>query len=156
MVPDHKIEEQLSCAFPIVTEGLFAGLNDGSIKAERATFEKYGERSVTLTNAKTLTCDFALMAIGWNIGVPYLEQKYREKLFEEDGQFRLYRLCVNPDLPDAGFVGFNSSFATILSADMSANWLVRHMDGQLAHKASDDEMQKQHQHDSALQARIAP
>lgn len=141
MVPDHRIEDQPSCAFPIVTEGLFDALKDGSIKAERATFEKYGRRSVTLTNGKTLPCDVALMAIGWNIGAPYLEQKYREKLFEEDGQFRLYRFCVNPDLPDCGFVGFNSSFATILSADMSANWLVRHMDCQLAHKANYEEMQ---------------
>ncbi len=141
MVPDHRLEDQPSCAFPIVTEGLFPALNDGSIKAEQATFEHYNEGSVSLTNGKTLPCDVALMAIGWNIGVPYLEQKYREKLFEEDGQFRLYRFCVNPDLPDMGFVGFNSSFATILSADMAANWLVRHMDGQLAHKASYEEMQ---------------
>ena len=141
MVPDHRIEDQSSCAFPIVTEGLFSGLNDGSVKAEQATFEKYGEHLVTLTNGKTLPCDGALMAIGWNIGVPYLEQNYRETLFEEDGQFRLYRFCVNPDLLGRGFIGFKSSFATILSADMSANWLMCYIDGRLAHHAGYEEVQ---------------
>jgi hypothetical protein len=47
---------------------------------------------------------------------------------------------VNPDLPDMGFVGFNSSFCTVLSAEMIANWLVRYADGKLAHQPSEAEM----------------
>src|SRR5690606_26488066 len=34
--------------------------------------------------------------------------------------------------PEMGFVGFNSSFATVLCADLAANWLVRYADGMLA------------------------
>ena len=37
-----------------------------------------------------------------------------------------YRLIANPDLPDLGFVGLNSSFCTVLCADMAAHWLVRY------------------------------
>src|SRR5579872_3430445 len=44
------------------------------------------------------------------------------------------------DLPDMGFVGFNSSFCTVLCADMAANWLVRYADGQLARQPSAAEM----------------
>ncbi|MEO1381310.1 MAG: monooxygenase, partial [Pseudomonadota bacterium] len=47
---------------------------------------------------------------------------------------------VNPDLPDMGFVGFNSSFCTVLSAEMIANWLVRYADGQLAEQPSEADM----------------
>ena len=68
------------------------------------------------------------------------DPKYRDKLVEADGQYRVYRLAVNPDLPDMGFVGFNSSFCTILSAEMIANWLVRFADGQLAQQPSDQQM----------------
>lgn len=57
-----------------------------------------------------------------------------------DGQYRLYRIIANPDLPDMGFVGFNSSFCTVLSAEMAANWLVRYADGMLANQPSADEM----------------
>lgn len=74
--------------------------------------------------------------------MPYLAQDYRDKLIEEDGQYRTYRLSVNPDLPDMGFVGFNSSFCTVLSAEMIANWLVRYMDGQLKRQPSRDEMDR--------------
>jgi len=35
-------------------------------------------------------------------------------------QSRLYRMMVNPDLPGLGFVGFNSSFITTLSAELGA------------------------------------
>jgi hypothetical protein len=40
-----------------------------------------------------------------------------------------------------GFVGFNSSFCTILSAEMIANWLVRYADGQLAQQPSRAQME---------------
>ena len=42
--------------------------------------------------------------------------------------------------PDMGFVGFNSSFCTVLCADLAANWLVRYADGQLARQPSAAEM----------------
>jgi len=41
-----------------------------------------------------------------------------------------------------GFVGFNSSFCTVLSAELAANWLVRHADGQLAKQPTTDEMSR--------------
>ena len=67
--------------------------------------------------------------------MPFLPEEYREKLVEPDGQYRLYRIIANPDLPDMGFVGFNSSFCTVLSAELSANWLVRYADGMLGKPA---------------------
>jgi len=87
-------------------------------------------------------CDVSILAVGWKLGVPYLAQEFQDKLIEPDGQYRVYRLAVNPDLPDMGFVGFNSSFCTILSAEMIANWLVRYADGKLAKQPSAEEMKK--------------
>src|SRR5256885_3899413 len=77
----------------------------------------------------------------YKLGVPSLPQAYREKLVDPDGQYRLYRLIANPDLPEMGFVGFNSSFCTVLCADLAANWLVRYADGQLARQPTPKEMQ---------------
>jgi len=81
-----------------------------------------------------------VLAIGYKLGVPFLPDAYQAKLVDSDGQYRLYRLIANPDLPELGFVGFNSSFCTVLCADLAANWLVRYADGQLANQPTAQQM----------------
>ncbi|AAV96187.1 NAD(P)/FAD-dependent oxidoreductase [Ruegeria pomeroyi] len=140
MVPDTPIEKEASCSLPIVTPGLFESFRDGTVKPIQGTYDRYEDGHVVLTTGDRVPCDLSVLAVGWKLGIPYLAQEYRDKLIEADGQYRVYRLAVNPDLPDMGFVGFNSSFCTILSAEMIANWLVRFADGQLAHQPSAQEM----------------
>lgn len=140
MVPDTPIEKEASCSLPIVTPGLFEALNDGKIKPVIGTFDHYEDGKLQLSTGDVIDCDIAVLAVGWKLGVPYLAQDYQDKLIESDGQYRVYRLSVNPDLPDMGFVGFNSSFCTVLSAEMIANWLVRYADGQLDHQPTAAEM----------------
>ena len=41
------------------------------------------------------------------------------------------RRVLAPDLPGLGFVGFNSSFVSTLSAELGAHWLARYLDGAL-------------------------
>lgn len=140
MVPDAPIEKTVSCSVPIVTPGLFEGFRDGTIRPVRGTFDHYGPGHVVLSTGETIPCDVAALAVGWKLGVPVIPDAYRQRLVDPDGQYRVYRLAVNPDLPDMGFVGFNSSFCTVLSAEMIANWLVRYADGQLAQQPSEAEM----------------
>ena len=140
MVPKVPIEKDVSCSVPIVTPGLFEGFRKGTIRPVRGSFDHYQPGQVVLTTGETIPCDLAVLAVGWRLGVPYLPDESRAKLVEADGQYRIYRLSVNPDLPDMGFVGFNSSFCTVLSAEMISNWLVRYMDGQLAHQPTEAEM----------------
>ncbi len=142
MVPNVPIEKDVSCSVPIVTPGLFECLNKGEITPIIGTFEAFNDGSVRLTTGDVIPCDIAIQAVGWKLGVPYLPQVYQDKLIESDGQYRVYRLAVNPDLPEMGFVGFNSSFCTVLSAEMIANWLVRYADGQLANQPSQTEMEE--------------
>ena len=93
-----------------------------------------------MSNGQRVQADIAVLAIGYKLGVPFLPEAYRDKLVDPDGQYRLYRLIANPDLPEMGFVGFNSSFCTVLCADIAANWLVRYADGQLKRQPSEREM----------------
>jgi dimethylaniline monooxygenase (N-oxide forming) len=92
------------------------------------------------SGGQRLPADIAVLAIGYKLGVPFLPEAYRAKLIDSDGQYRLYRLIANPDLPEMGFVGFNSSFCTVLSAEMAAHWLVRYADGKLARQPTAQEM----------------
>ncbi|XWN33434.1 MAG: NAD(P)/FAD-dependent oxidoreductase [Devosia sp.] len=140
MVPKTPIEKEVSCSVPIVTPGLFECLKDGSILPVMGTFTSYEDGKLRLSTDDLVSCDVAILAVGWKLGVPYLPQSAQDKLIEGDGQYRVYRLAVNPDLPDMGFVGFNSSFCSVLSSELIANWLVRYADGQLAHQPTTEDM----------------
>lgn len=140
MVPDGPIEKEVSCSVPIVTPGFFEALKAGKIKSVIGTFDQYKDGQLQLSTGDVIDCDVAVLAVGWKLGLPFLSQEYQGKLIEDDGQYRVYRLAVNPDLPDMGFVGFNSSFCTVLSAEMIANWLVRYADGILERQPTAAEM----------------
>ncbi|WP_439574997.1 flavin-containing monooxygenase [Phreatobacter sp.] len=140
--PKVPIERDISCSVPIVTPGLFDMIADGRIRAVQGSFDHYEAGQVRLTGGETVPADIAVLATGWKLGVPFLPEAYRAKLVEPDGQYRLFRLIANPDLPDMGFVGFNSSFATVLCADLAANWLVRYTDGMLAKQPTPEAMRE--------------
>lgn len=81
-----------------------------------------------------------ILAIGWKQELPFIDREIRSMLVEPDGQYKLYRMIVNPELPGFGFVGFNSSLITTLSAELSANWLARWFSGDLQVMATQAEM----------------
>ena len=139
-LPEGRIEDGVNCAVPIATPDFFPMVADGRIKAIRGSFDRYDGNAIVMTGGQRVEADVAVLAIGYKLGVPFLPQIYRDKLVDPDGQYRLYRLIANPDLPEMGFVGFNSSFCTVLCADMAAHWLVRYADGQLAHQPAAAEM----------------
>lgn len=140
MVPTEPIEGTISCSTSLVTPGFFEALNDGKIRAVQASIEHFEDGAVILTNGETVPCDVAVMATGWKTGIPFLPAGVKEKLIDSDGLYRLYRFAVNPGVSDMGFVGLNSSFCSMLSSELVANWLVRYADGQLDNQPSADEM----------------
>src|SRR5690348_2219619 len=140
MVPRTRIEDSVNCSVPIVTPGFYPMVADGRIKAICGTFDHYDGDRIVMSTGQRVGVDIAVLAIGYKLGLPFLPETYRVKLVDPDGQYRLYRQIANPDLPDMGFVGFNSSFCTVLCADMAAQWLVRYADGRLARQPSEREM----------------
>lgn len=130
--PDYPIETSLNCSVPIVTPGLFDMIADGRIKAIKGSIDHYEPGKVVLTGGERVASNMVVLATGWKLGVPFLPQEFQKKLIEPDGQYRLFRIIANPDLPEMGFVGFNSSFCSVLTSEMAANWLVRYADGKLA------------------------
>jgi hypothetical protein len=142
MVPKERIEDGVNCSVPIATPDFFPMAADGRIKAIRGTFDRYEGNTIVMSGGQRVEADVAVLAIGYKLGVPFLPDAYRKKLVDADGQYRLYRLIANPGLPELGFVGFNSSFCTVLSAELAANWLVRYADGKLARQPSEDQMRE--------------
>ncbi len=140
MRPKTPIEDTIACGLPLATDGFYDYLKDGRIKAVQGTIERYENGDVVLSGGERVQADVVIQAVGWKMGIPYLGEAEKQRMVEEDGQYRLYRLIVSPDIPDLGFVGFNSSFATVLTSNMAAEWLVRYADGMLVRQPSSADM----------------
>lgn len=138
--PQDRIEDSIHCATSIETPGFYKAVRDGRIRMVQGDITGYGPGCAMAGDAR-VAADVVVLAIGWLQDLPFLDAETRAKLVGPDGQYRLHRLMVNPDVPGLGFVGFNSSFASALSAELGAHWLARYFDGALQRQPTDAAMQ---------------
>lgn len=139
--PSARIEDGVSCGLSLATEGFHEMVGEGRIRCVRGAVACYEGRGVVVGEAR-LAADLVVQATGWTPGAPFLPEWAREALVEPDGQWRLHRLVVNPDVPDLGFVGFNSSFCTTISSELAAQWLVRFADRRLRRQPDEVAMRR--------------
>lgn len=140
--PKTRIEDSIHCATSIETPGFYKAVADGSIRMVLGNALAYGAGALMVDGQGSVPADIVIHATGWKQELPFLDAAIRDKLVGADGQYRLYRLIVNPDLPGLGFVGFNSSFITTLSAEVGAHWLARYIRGALETMPSEATMRK--------------
>jgi dimethylaniline monooxygenase (N-oxide forming) len=138
--PAMRVEDGIHCATSIETPGFYKAICERRLRAVRGNITGYEAGAVVVDGAIRIAADHVVLAIGWQQDIPFLSADVQSKLVELDGQYRLYRLIVNPDLPGLSFVGFNSSFASPLSAELGAHWLARYLDGTLSRQPTDAEM----------------
>ncbi len=138
--PEGRIEDSIHCATSIETPGFYKAVRDGRIRMVKGDLTGYAPGCAMAGDAR-VAADVVVLAIGWSQDLPFLDANTQARLIEPDGQFRLHHLMVNPDLPGLGFVGFNSSFASALSAELGAHWLARYFEGGLRRQPTDAAMQ---------------
>jgi dimethylaniline monooxygenase (N-oxide forming) len=143
MVPTQALEPSVNCSAPIVTPGFFEALDAGTLRAHRATVAQCERNAVLLSTGERLPADIIVQATGWIQGFPFLEAADLAKLVDNQGIYQLHRFAVCPNLPGLGFVGANSSFYTMLTSQVIAEWLVRFVDEQLANQPSVAQMQSE-------------
>lgn len=139
--PMSRIEDGIHCATSIETPGFYKAVRDGRIRMVQGDITGYGPGCAMVGDAR-IAADVVVLATGWLQDLPFLDAETRARLIEPDGQYRLHRLLVNPDLPGLGFVGFNSSFASALSAELGAHWLARYFEGKLRRQPTDAAMRE--------------
>lgn len=131
MVPRHRIEDQISCSLGVAPEGFYEKVQSGIIKAQQTEIARFEEDEVFLTNGQVIRPDVVVLGTGFTQSIPFLEAQYREKLVAGDGGYQLFRNILHPQIPQLGFVGFNSSLFTTLTSEVAANWLVHYVQGKL-------------------------
>lgn len=143
MVPAHHIEDQISCSLGVAPTGFYEKVKSGKIKAKRTEIARFEGRKMILQNGEVLTPDVVVCGTGFTQGLPFLEKIHRDKIIGADGSFHLFRNLVHPDVPQLGFVGFNSSLFTTLTSEVAAAWMVQHVKGNLqlpSRRAIDEDM----------------
>jgi dimethylaniline monooxygenase (N-oxide forming) len=130
LVPDQPLPAGLE--FIGVAHETYDLVRAGRIEPKRGAIRRFtGPTTVELETGETLEADLVVFATGWRQQVAFLDDDSRQRI-EHDGGFRLYRLILPPDVPGLGFIGYNSSTASQLTAEVGAHWLSQVFRGELA------------------------
>ncbi|MFI7122062.1 flavin-containing monooxygenase [Amycolatopsis sp. NPDC049868] len=143
LVPHGRMEDIVKGAIGLATEGFFEGVADGSIRVHRDMTVKRlrvvdGKPSAELADGSVLPADLVVCATGYIQGVPFLSDAVSRRLFDERGNFMLYRQIQPLDVPGLYFNGYNSSFFSPLNAEMAALWIAADLAGALELPAEKD------------------
>lgn len=87
--------------------------------------------SAVLSTGSTVPADVIVAATGWRQELPFLPADVTDRLTDDHGDYVLYRQILPIGVPDLTFAGYNSSFFSPLSAEMSAAWIGAHLAGAL-------------------------
>ena len=134
LVPGGAFEDIARSTVSLVTEGFFEAVAEERIKVARDLtvsrfLSKDGAPHAELSDGSLVRADLVVCATGFHQRVPFLDEDVRERLTDERGNFELYRQILPHDVPNLTFAGYNSSFFSPLSAEMSAVWIASHLAG---------------------------
>ncbi|WGX99190.1 NAD(P)/FAD-dependent oxidoreductase [Nocardioides sp. L-11A] len=128
LVPEGQFSDIARSTVSLASEGFFEGVSEGRIDVQRDTIierfvEQDGKPFAELSNGSIIPVDVVVAATGWSQDLPFLPQEVMDKLTDENGDYLLYRQIHPIYLPDLSFAGYNSSFFSPLSAEVSAIWI---------------------------------
>lgn len=134
LVPAGHMEDIVRGAIGLATEGFFEGVAAGTITVRRdrtitRLFADDGRPYAELSDGTRLPADLVVCATGFTQGVPFLPAEVQERLFDERGNFLLYRQVRPIGVPGLYFNGYNSSFFSPLNAEMAAVWIAADLAG---------------------------
>lgn len=131
MLPQHRIEDQISCSLGVAPEGFYEKVLSKKIKAVHDEIDCFSPTGVHLKKGGHIDTDLVVFGTGFKQSLPFLSNEIKNTLRNEAGQFELYRNIINPKIPALGFVGFNSSLFSTLTSEVAANWLAEYVSGNI-------------------------
>jgi dimethylaniline monooxygenase (N-oxide forming) len=106
-------------------------VRDGRIALHRGALARFTASGLALDNGATIDAQTVILATGFRQDCPFLGERERAALFNAQGDMLLYRLLINPAIPDMGFNGYNGIGSCQLTAEAGACWLARYVGGHI-------------------------
>ncbi len=128
LVPRGQFSDIARSTVSLATEGFFEGVAEGRIAVKRDTVvsrfvEQDGSALAELSTGELVPADVVVAATGWVQDLPFLPEDVVDRLTDDNGDYLLHRQIHPIDVPDLSFAGYNSSFFSPLSAEVSAIWI---------------------------------
>lgn len=101
----------------------FTQLNSGKATATIGEIGKFHANHVELLDGTKLPADLVIFATGWKQNTDFIDPELRNEIVDDSGRFHLYRQILPPTINNLGFVGYASSFAAQMTAEVGAHWL---------------------------------
>lgn len=131
MVPETRLEDVVSCALSLATDGLYEAVREGRLGARQAGVRALHPGWVELDTGEWIEADTVVFGTGFRQCAPFLDEGVRRTVQDDAGVFHLYRNLVHPDVPRLAFVGYNSSLYSQLTSEIGARWAARLWMGEL-------------------------
>lgn len=134
LVPEGTFADIARSTVSLATEGFFEGAVAGDIVVKRDTeirrfVDRDGQPHAELANGEVIPADVVIAATGWSQDISFFPDAVKRKLWDENGDYLLYRQIFPINLDDLTFAGYNSSFFSPLSAEASALWIGSYLGG---------------------------
>ena len=120
-----------------VGSDLYDALHAGTAQVVRGSVNRFTNDGVELADGTALPADVVIFATGWHQSIAFLSEELQKEI-ADDGYIRLFRQILPPTTQDIGFVGYASSFACQLTAEIGAHWLSEHFLGSFALPPADE------------------
>ncbi|MGH3349092.1 MAG: flavin-containing monooxygenase [Nocardioides sp.] len=134
LLPKGQFTDIARATVSLATEGFFEGVEAGDIAIERDTeiaafVVKDGKAYAELANGRALPADVVVTATGFKQELPFFSEEIQGQLTDDNGDYQLFRQIMPLNVHDLTFAGYNSSFFSPLSAEMSAVWIGSYLAG---------------------------
>jgi cation diffusion facilitator CzcD-associated flavoprotein CzcO len=132
LTPEVPIERMVGCTLSLASGGFFGHVQGGRIRARRGEPMRFVDGGVELGDGSRIDADVVVFGTGFQPGAAFLPAEVMEKVRGADGNFRLYRSILPPEVPRLAFIGYNSSLYSQLTSEIGARWLAEHVHGHVA------------------------
>lgn len=137
LVPNAGVRDFSFGELALETPGFFNKIKGGDIVAIKAEVHSFDNGSVLLTNGESIDCDLVVFAVGFQQQLSFLPNRFKQRLIDDKGNYRLYRHILPARIPNLAFIGYNSSIQCTLSSEFAALWICEYLKGRIS-KPSDD------------------
>ncbi|MEO0970742.1 MAG: NAD(P)/FAD-dependent oxidoreductase [Cyanobacteria bacterium J06639_18] len=131
LIPEEPIDRMQNYTANLVRDSFYKYIQTRKIDTRKAEISNFLPGGVELNSGETLAADIVIFGTGSRQDISFLEEKYRRWIVDEEGNFHLYRHMIHPDIPNLGFLGYNSSIFCQLTSEIGSWWLSQYCRGKL-------------------------
>lgn len=130
MLPKQPLKKMLA-SIGMSPQGFYSNIRSGKLQIQKDSISRFIRGGIELDRGDRLEADIVVFGTGFRQDVPFLDEKYRHLIIDDRRNFRLYRNIIHPQVPQMGFIGYNTSKFCPLTFHLSAQWLVEYALGNL-------------------------